>query len=149
MQRPGRGILESLAERLGVEEATDGAPEPEQAEQPPAAAPEELPDVVQPKSAGQEPESSETKIAVHPSIDSFRFSAPASSTLIDERILASRGKQALYVRLPPEMHEYLEDLSHALSKASRDASMTNLVAQAILDKYPDAMEPGDKGQGAS
>jgi hypothetical protein len=68
----------------------------------------------------------------------------AAPVIIDGRIIAARGKQPLYVRLPREMHEFLEDLSYRLSKTNRDASMTNLVAQAIVDKYPDSLQVTDK-----
>ena len=77
------------------------------------------------------------------SVEAFRFSRDESGILVDARILSARGRQALYVRLPQAMHDYLVDLAHNLSKTNRDASMTNLVAQAILEKYPDCLE-GDK-----
>lgn len=81
-------------------------------------------------------------ISVHESLEPFRIAQTETSVQqVDPRILAAKGRQALYVRLPVEMHSYLDDLSHRLMKTDRSASMTNLVAQAILEKYPDAMGP--------
>lgn len=124
LEKPPPGILEALAERLGVPEtAAEPPPEDTSAE-----------DSIEPQLREDVSHTSEQK-----SVYNFRISVDTSSIDIDPRIVEARRRQALYVRLPQEMHEYLQDLSHALSKTNRDASMTNLVAQAILEKFPDAL----------
>lgn len=156
-RRPG--IMEALAERLGMEgplESDDG----EQTHGATAAASssnvvavEQAPDLKTDSSTlTSQGDQEQAEVAPRPRPAAARRAVPpvpkragngAADVEVDARIVAAKGKQALYVRLPREMHEFLEDLSYRLSKTNRDASMTNLVAQAVLDKYPASMEPGE------
>lgn len=131
MLKPGRGILESLADRLGVETPPDNQPEAPESQAPrnESASP-----------TGPTPQDPPPEKTQHISAETFRISPNQSGIDVDVRILQSRRRQALYVRLPIAMHEYLSDLAHDLVKTNRDASMTNLVAQAILEKFPDCLD---------
>lgn len=155
MVNPRRpGILESLAERLGVDQAADGeAPDEviERAADTPNKDTENAGGPVQSQEGAAQPSQiGTTEVPQAPAPPRPRTPArvpkeppkkpETPSVDIDGRIVAAKGKQALYVRLPREMHEFLEDLSYRLSKTNRDASMTNLVAQAIADKYPESLE---------
>jgi len=155
MLNPRRpGILESIGERLGV----SAPPDPAELENPlsvDAPAQETGEGTTQqstPIGAAPEPASASALPPVRsstrprsPARDNTRDAPPnkrePAPVEIDPRIVASKSKQALYLRLPREMHEFLADLSYRLSKINRDASMTNLVAQAIADKYPTSLDP--------
>ncbi len=137
MLKPGRGILESLADRLGVETPPDIQPEaPESQDQRNESASPTGPT----GPTGPTPQDPPPAKTQHISAVTFRISPNQSGIDVDVRILQSRRRQALYVRLPIAMHEYLSDLAHDLVKTNRDASMTNLVAQAILEKFPDCLD---------
>lgn len=155
MVNPRRpGILESIAERLGVDQPADSvAPDDviERAEDAPGKEDENAVGSTQHPEAAAQPRpmgADDVPEAPAPKAPRAPVRVPKQpptkegtrSVDIDGRIVSAKGKQALYIRLPREMHEFLQDLSYRLSKTNRDASMTNLVAQAIADKYPEALE---------
>jgi hypothetical protein len=153
--RPTGDMMSALAAKLGVampEADTQDAPEPsssgEEALGDPIVAPDEVisrhDDVTTSDPPTADPQLQAPAILLPQHRDLTLQDATAAPVAIDARIIAARGKQPLYVRLPREMHEFLEDLSYRLTKINRDASMTNLVAQAIVDKYPESLQVTDR-----